>query len=275
VTAASEPLPARGRRARARGKPAGADSASRSAATRDAAGRESAHQARAGRRTGPSRTREAILAAARARFGVAGYDRATIRSVAASAGVDPALVYHFYGSKEKLFAAAMRMPVVPGEEIAGIIAEAARHPGASPGERLVRGALAFWERAEVRQMLTGLLRSALVSEPAAVMLREFVTATILPVVAGAATTGGTAAPAGPAASASAGPPPEAIRRAALAGSQMVGLALARYVIRLEPLATLDPDDLARMVGPAIDRYLSGDLGAPAQPAGGEAGPCGR
>ena len=68
----------------------------------------------AGRRAGESGTREAILAAARAQFADHGYDGATIRTIAAAAGVDPALVHHFHGSKEKLFAAAMRLPSLPG-----------------------------------------------------------------------------------------------------------------------------------------------------------------
>src|SRR5207244_1027279 len=73
--------------------------------------RRGGRASRSGRRGGDSGTKEAILAAARARFGDLGYDRATIRGIAADAGVDAALVHHFYGTKDQLFAAAMRLPV--------------------------------------------------------------------------------------------------------------------------------------------------------------------
>ena len=81
---------------------------------------------RSGRRGGDSGTREAILAAARARFGDYGYDGATIRGIAADAGVDAALVHHFFGTKERLFAAAMRLPVLPSELLAAALARPAR-----------------------------------------------------------------------------------------------------------------------------------------------------
>src|SRR5215475_9583491 len=84
-----------------------------------------------GRRSGDSGTREAILFAARHRFGEVGYDAASIRAIAADAGVDPALVHHFFGTKERLFAAAMELPVVPSEVVAAALAAAAREPGQS------------------------------------------------------------------------------------------------------------------------------------------------
>lgn len=86
---------------------------------------------RTGRRTGDSGTREAILAAAREQFAEHGYDGATIRAIAAAAAVDPALVHHFYGSKERLFAAAMQLPFVPSEMITAALAEIADRPGES------------------------------------------------------------------------------------------------------------------------------------------------
>jgi len=92
---------------------------------------------RSGRRGGDSGTREAILAAARARFGELGYDHATIRKIAAAAGVDAALVHHFYGTKEELFAAAMRLPVNPGQVLAAALAPGAREEGQSLGEHLL------------------------------------------------------------------------------------------------------------------------------------------
>jgi AcrR family transcriptional regulator len=134
---------------------------------------------RSGRRGGDSGTREAILAAARARFGDYGYDGATIRGIAADAGVDAALVHHFFGTKERLFAAAMRLPVLPSELLAAALAAGARDPGQSLGEHMLRTVLGAWDVAELRATFLGLLRSAMTSEQAAGMLREFATETIL------------------------------------------------------------------------------------------------
>jgi AcrR family transcriptional regulator len=209
-------------------------------------------RSRSGRRAGDSGTREAILEAARRRFADQGYDGATIRGIAGDAGVDPALVHHFYGSKEALFAAAMRLPAVPSEVITAALA--GLPSGGSLGEHLVRTALAVWESTEVRGVFLGLLRSALTSERAADMLREFVTEAILgPVAALARAGGGRAADEDPG---------DTAYRAAAVGSQMLGLALTRYVLRLGPIASAGVDDLAATIGPTLDRYLTGDIRPP-------------
>ena len=206
---------------------------------------------RTGRRGGDSGTREAILDAARKRFAAHGYAGATIRRIAADAGVDPALVHHFFGTKERLFAAAVRLPVVPGELISSALAAGAAgaagagDPGSSPGERLVLTALAAWDVAEIRDTFLGLLRAAATSEQALIMLREFVTEAIVGRLSAAA---GTADPA------------QARYRAALVASQVVGLGIARQVLGLEPLAKAGWPELAAAVGPTLDRYLRGDLG---------------
>lgn len=202
---------------------------------------------RTGRRTGDSGTREAILAAARTRFGDHGYAGATIRAIAADAGVDPALVHHFFGTKERLFAAAMRLPVIPGELISAALAPEARDPGRSLGEHLLRTVLSAWAVDEVRETFLGLMRSAVTSEQAAAMLREFATDSILGRLAeavGAADADGSA---------------EANFRAALVASQVLGLALTRYVLGLEPLAAASQDDLAAAIGPTLERYLTGQI----------------
>jgi AcrR family transcriptional regulator len=212
-------------------------------------------RARSGRRAGDSGTREAILEAARARFAEHGYDGATIRGIAADAGVDPALVHHFHGSKERLFTAAMRLPVVPSEVLTSAFA-AAGPPGeqVSPGEQLVRTALTVWESTEVLSVFTGLLRSALTSEAAASMFREFITDAILgPVGAMIRARHPEADPA------------DAAYRASAVASQMVGLALARYVLRLGPVAEASAADLAATIGPTLDRYLTGDIRARPHP----------
>jgi len=200
---------------------------------------------RSGRRGGDSGTREAILAAARTRFGDYGYDGATIRGIAADAGVDAALVHHFFGTKERLFAEAMQLPVVPSELVAAALAAAAREPGQSLGEIMLRTVLGAWDVAETRATFLGLLRSAMTSEQAAGMLREFATETIL---------GRLAAAAAP------GPPgTDGQFRAALVASQVLGLALARYVLEIEPIAHAQADDLAAAIGPTLERYLTGEI----------------
>jgi len=203
---------------------------------------------RSGRRGGDSGTREAILAAARARFGELGYDRTTIRRIAADAGVDAALVHHFYGSKEQLFATAMRLPVNPREVLEAALAPEARRPGESLGEHLLRTVLGIWEVAEIRDTFLGLLRSAPTSEQAVVMLREFLSGAILGPLATAVRQ---AAPDG------AGE--DAGYRAALVASQVLGLGLTRYVLGLPSLAKVSSEDLIAAIAPNLDRYLSGDL----------------
>ncbi len=207
----------------------------------------SAAEGRTGRRAGGSGTREAILAASRKRFAEHGYDGATIRGIAADAGVDPALVHHFYGTKERLFAAAMRMPVVPGELLGAALAAGPADPTESLGEFLLRTVLQAWEVHEIRDIFVGLIRSASTSEQATTMLREFVTEAIVGRLSAAARPGGA-------------DPAEARYRASLVASQVVGLGLTRYVLGLEPLAAADLDALVAAVGPTVDRYLTGDLG---------------
>ena len=202
-----------------------------------------------GRRPGESRTREAILDAARRRFGEQGYDGTTIRGIAADAGVNPALVHHFYGTKERLFAAAMRLPVVPSEIITVVLgaerdrlgAEFGRHIG----EILIGTVLRAWDVADIRTAFLGLLRSAATSEQGVVMLREFVTSTILASLIQVAGLSDDA---------------EGRYRATLVASQVVGLGFARYVLGLEPLAAASNDDLVAAIGPTVQRYLTGDIG---------------
>jgi AcrR family transcriptional regulator len=159
--------------------------------------------------------------------------------------VDPALVHHFFGSKERLFAAVMQLPVVPGEVLAAALAPGAREPGRGLGEHLLRTVLGIWEVAEIRATFLGLLRTVGSSEPAGVMMREFVVENILGRVALAAREAGAAGDA------------EAELRAALVGSQILGLGLARYLLQLEPLAQASHDELAAAIGPTLERYLTG------------------
>jgi AcrR family transcriptional regulator len=212
---------------------------------------------RPGRRAGDSGTSEAILEAARGQFGEHGYRGATIRAIAAVAGVDPALVHHFYGTKEELFAAAMRLAVVPSQVLTAALSSG---PGAGLGEagfgvQLVRTALLIWESPEVNETFLGLLRSAVTSEKAAVMLREFVAESILSTVARVSGLNARAEPA------------EVEYRVAMVATQMIGLALTRLILRLPAVAQASVDELAATVGPGVERYLTGEIELPARLAG--------
>jgi len=210
---------------------------------------------RLGRRGGDSRTREAILDAARRSFADHGYDTTTIRAVAAAADVNPALVHHFFGTKEGLFAAAMNLPVRPSEMLAGALDAARDRFGdafpAHLGEILIGTMLRAWDLPEVRTAFVGLLRSAATTEQGGTMLREFVTSTILASLVRAAGLRDDA---------------EGRYRAALVASQVVGLGFTRYLLRLEPIASAPVEDLVAAIGPAAQRYLTGDLTSEAPPA---------
>jgi AcrR family transcriptional regulator len=198
---------------------------------------------RTGRRPGESGTRDAILEAARREFGQHGYDRATIRGVARGAGVDPALVHYFFGAKAELFAAAMELPVNPAELAQTLLAGEPERIG----ERLIATFLSVWDHGDNRDVFIGLLRSAVTDEQAATLLREFATRELFGRVAAALGT------------------PDAELRANLVFSQIFGLAIARYILRIEPLASTPGQTVAATVGPTIQRYITGDLDPTARP----------
>jgi AcrR family transcriptional regulator len=200
--------------------------------------------ARTGRRPGVSGTREAILDAARRAFAEQGYQHATIRGVADLAGVDPALVHHYFGTKQGLFVAAMQLPVNPVEQLTAVLAE---DPGQA-GERMVEVFLSIWDHAADQSPLLALVRSAVGDEHAAAMLREFITEEVLGPIAHRLGS------------------PDARLRATLVGSQIIGLAMARYIVRVEPLASAPAAQVAAAIGPTLQRYLTGNVGAaPARP----------
>lgn len=190
---------------------------------------------RTGRRPGESGTREAILAAGRAAFADRGYERATIRAIAGAAGVDPALVHHYFGTKEDLFIAAMQLPINPADAVRGILAEGLE----GAGERIVRLFLSVWDAPENQPALMSMFRAALTNERAAAALREFAGRTIIRVVAQAL------------------PGPDARLRAALIGAHMMGVAFLRYGGRIEPLASAPRDRIVSLVAPRIQAYLEG------------------
>ena len=190
-----------------------------------------------GRRPGSSGTRSAILAAARAGFAERGYAGTTIRAVAGAAGVDPALVLHFFRTKDALFAACLALPP---EMMARMPAAFDGDPSAV-GERLTRTYLSLWEDPATGPALLAVVRSAVSSQDAAHLLGEFVGSLLLAPTAKLGDADG----------------PEL--RVALASAQLVGLALSRYVVRLEAVARADLETLVRAVAPSVQRYLTGDV----------------
>jgi AcrR family transcriptional regulator len=193
--------------------------------------------ARTGRRPGVSGTREAILDAARRTFAEQGYQQATIRGVAELAGVDPALVHHYFGTKQDLFVAAVQLPVNPVGQLMAALAEEPEQVG----RRLVETFLSIWDHAADQSPLLALIRSAVADEHAAAMLREFITEEVLGQIAPRLGS------------------PDADLRATLVGSQLIGLAMARYIVRVEPVASAPAAQVAAAVGPTLQRYLTGDV----------------
>jgi len=189
-----------------------------------------------GRRPGAPDTRAEVLAAARTSFAEKGFRGTTIRAVAASAGVDPALVHHYFGTKDDLFLAALEMPVDPREVLAPVVALG---PDGA-GERLLRTFLSVWDDPDIQVRLLAVVRSVL-SEDGATLLKEG----FIPVVVG------------PVLAQLVADRPEL--RVPLVASQIVGLVVTRYLIALPPMATMPADDVVARIGPVIQHYLTGDL----------------
>ena len=178
--------------------------------------------------------RTAILTAAREQFAATGYAAASVRGIARQAGVDPALVHHYFGTKEQVFVAAMQLPFQPGEMLPQVLAGDPE----GLGERLVRLFLGAWDSPEFRAPMLGMLRSAMTGEQGAAMLREFVGTALIGRVADAV------GPVDP-------------LRVQAAAAQMVGVVILRHVIRLEPLASASVDDVVALIAPAVQRHLRG------------------
>lgn len=191
---------------------------------------------RTGRRPGGADTRGEVLAAARRRFAHDGYEGSTVRGIAADAGVDPALVQHYFGSKRDLFKAAAAFPVDADALLPAVIA--AETPTAR-AEALARMFFRVWEDETTRLQLLSVLRSAMTHEDAAALLRAFVATELLGPVAEAL---GVDQPA---------------LRTSLAAAQMVGLAMLRYVVQLEPLASASTETLVAHVVPVLELHLFG------------------
>lgn len=187
-----------------------------------------------GRRIGDSGTRDAILEAARELFSALGYDGTSIRAIATAAGVDPALIRHFFGDKETLFATAMAERTTIPERILGAFAGDAEQLG----HRVADTYLRLWEDPDIRPVLQALVRSAATSERAANMLNEVLGARIR--LRGSELDFDD----------------EQMQRVALAAAHMLGIAIARYIIKMPALAAQPHDDLLAEIAPTIHRYLT-------------------
>jgi AcrR family transcriptional regulator len=186
-----------------------------------------------GRRPGPTETRDEILAAARRLFSEKGYDGTSIRAIARAAGVDPALVHHFFDTKERLFVVALHFPIDPSVLVPALL----DGPREQLGERMARTFISIWGDPKAREPLLALLRSAVTTEQAATMVREFASSTILAKVAESA----------------------GVPRFRVLGAmgQLIGVMMLRYVIKVEPMASADEDELVALLAPVVQHYLDG------------------
>jgi AcrR family transcriptional regulator len=193
---------------------------------------------RSGRRPGNQDTRASILDAARQVFAERGFDKASIRAIAAEAKVDPALIHHYFGTKDKLFLECMNSPINPAE----LVPKALEGPREEAGERLVRLVLSVWDSAAGAAAIA-MFRSALSNEWTARLLREFVITQILrrAVVEMALD------------------PAEAPIRSALVATQIAGLVTIRYILKVEPVAGSPAETLVAAMGPNVQRFLTEPL----------------
>lgn len=179
------------------------------------------------------RTRRAILGAARATFAARGYERTTIRAVAARAGVDASMVMRYFGSKAGLFTAAVTMDLQ--------VPDLGSAPVGRRGELLVRHFISRWEDPVRGEEMIALLRTAVTSETVAGQLQAVISQLVTePITAFGDEQAG--------------------ERGPLIAAQLLGLALCRYILRLEPLASLSADDVVAAVAPSVQRYLTRPAG---------------
>ena len=196
-----------------------------------------AERKRPGRPAGNSNTRDRILGSARELFARNGIKNTSIRAVAAAAGVDSALVHHYFGTKEKLFAAAVHIPIDPMDVI-GPLREV---PIEELGHRLPSILLALWD-SEVGASFIATLRSVLAGSEVN-LFRTFIQ-DVIGVEVGSRVDS---------------PPGTGLIRVQFVASQLVGIIMARYILELEPFASLPPQQIADTIAPNLQRYLTGEL----------------
>ncbi|MGX1911019.1 TetR/AcrR family transcriptional regulator [Streptomyces phaeochromogenes] len=179
--------------------------------------------------------RDRILAAAREEFSERGYEKTSVRGIAKAAGVDSALVHHYFGTKEQVFEASIEVAFGPLLSAPGSIADG---PLDGVGERLARFFFGVWENPATRKALLAIIRSAVNNDVAASVFRRLISAQLLRRVAAQLDT------------------PDAELRAELAAAQLVGIAMLRYVIKVEPLASANPEQIIARVAPVIQAHLT-------------------
>ncbi|GAA4080469.1 TetR family transcriptional regulator [Nocardioides kongjuensis] len=189
-----------------------------------------------GRRRGSPDTRAAILAAARARFAESGFAGTTIRGVAGDAGVDPALVHHYFGSKDDLFVAALELPVDPR----AVLAEQVVGPVEGAGERLLRALIGVWDDPALRPALLAMVRRLIEPGGDALFRGGFLPVVLVPLGAALGVDR-----------------PE--RRMQLVASQVIGVIVLRYVVRADAIVAMDVDTLVATYAPVLDGFLAGPL----------------
>ncbi|HSU46130.1 MAG TPA: TetR family transcriptional regulator [Arthrobacter sp.] len=193
---------------------------------------------RRGRRGGASESRGQILDAARRLFAEHGFDGTSLRQVARAAGVDPAMIHHFFKGKDELFALSVELPADPEQVLAGM----ADSDPAQRAELIVRAVLRLWE-SPAQAGLLAFLRGTIGSKAKTALLRETVTRRVVSRIMASVP----------------GNPEEVALRGSLVATQVVGLMMVRYVVRLEPLASATAEDVVRLVAPNVQRYLTGPL----------------
>ncbi|GAA2624799.1 TetR family transcriptional regulator [Streptomyces xiangluensis] len=181
-------------------------------------------------------TRDRILAAAREEFSQRGYDKTSVRGIAKAAGVDSALVHHYFGTKEQVFEAAVEVAFSPALKVRDVVLEG---PLDEVGERMTRLIFGLWENPVTRMPLLAIVRSAVNNETAAAVFRRLVAAQLMRRIAGRLDA------------------PDAELRTELAAAQLVGVAMMRYVIKIEPLASADPELVIARLAPVVQGHLTG------------------
>ncbi|MFJ5892318.1 TetR family transcriptional regulator [Streptomyces californicus] len=218
----------------AAGKASAEETGTGKAAAGETAPRRRGRPSRKAAADGPdARTR--ILEAARTEFAERGYDKTSVRGIAKAAGVDAALVHHYFGTKDGVFAAAVELTFEPALVLPAVL----DGPPEGLGERLAAFFLSVWEDPGTRTPLLAILRSAVTHEAAANVLRDFVLRRLLERIAAELDV------------------PDPTFRAELAASHMLGIVMLRYVVRAEPLASADPAEIVAMVAPTLQRYVAG------------------
>jgi AcrR family transcriptional regulator len=187
-----------------------------------------------GRRPGKTDTRRVLLETAAHRFAEGGYDKTSVRDIAGAAGVDPALIRHYFGNKAGLFRATMGWPFDPVQ----IAAQITAGDRGGLAERLTAVFVDAWEQPQSRAALLGILRGAATHDESAALVRQFITGQLYPLIAEALQL------------------PDGELRVDLAMAQLLGIALLRHIIKVEPIASQPADELKPRVAPVISVHLN-------------------